>query len=241
MTDTASAQAAPALAVASARSLQEVLRPLGEAFGRTQGAAVNFFFGPVGTVREHLEAGAPADVVILSDTLIEELSRAGRLVAASRRPIGRVGIMLAVRAEDPAPDISTAERFRAALLAAGRIACSDPAIGGSAGTHFAALIRRFGIEEALRPKLLLHQSGVETARTVARGEADFGITLLPEMLPVAGVRPAAPLPAELQKFTTYVAAIASASCAAALAAAFIAAAADPAQADAWRRAGVEPL
>jgi molybdate transport system substrate-binding protein len=229
------------LEVASARSLQEVLKPLGVAFEAKSGTPVSFFFGPVGTVQERLDAGEAADVVILSDVLIAALAKSGRVVDASRRAVGRVGIMLAVREGATAPDISTPELFKQALLSARAIACSDPAIGGSAGTHFAALLRQFGIEDAVRKKLLKRASGVKTAEAVASGEAEIGITLLPEMLPVKGVRVAAPLPDALQKFTTYVAAVSSQCAAPETAAAFIQASVDPDLAASWRAAGVEPL
>jgi molybdate transport system substrate-binding protein len=229
------------LRVASARSLQEVLKPLGGAFKARFGMPVEFFFGPVGMVQQHLDSGALADVVILSQPLIEDYAQAERIVPATRREIGRVGIMLAVRDGAPAPDISTPERFKAALLDARAIACSDPAIGGSAGTHFAALLKQFGIESQLRDRLLKRASGVKTAEAVASGEAEIGITLLPEMLPVKGVRVAAPLPEALQKYTTYVAAVSADCVAPEAAAAFIRLTADPAQASAWRSAGVEPL
>jgi molybdate transport system substrate-binding protein len=126
-------------------------------------------------------------------------------------------------------------------LSARAIACSDPAIGGSAGTHFAALLRTFGVEEAVRDRLLKRASGVKVAETVASGEADIGITLLPEMLPVKGVYPAAPLPDALQKFTTYVAAVSVGCAMPETASAFIRACADPGLGAEWRAAGVEPL
>lgn len=202
---------------------------------------MEFFFGPVGTVQQRLEAGVAADVVILSKPVIAAYAQAGRVQADSDREVGRVGIMVAVAEGADAPDVSTPERFKAALLNARAVACSDPAIGGSAGTHFAALIKQFGIEDRLRDKLLKRTSGVKTAETVASGEAEIGITLLPEMLPVKGVRVAAPLPPTLQKYTTYVAAVTPGCRMPETARAFIAAAASPTQAAAWKAAGVEPL
>lgn len=229
------------LQVASARSLQNVLRPLGTRFADSSGTPVAFFFGPVGTVQQRLDAGAAADVVILSKPVIEAYAQAGRVVPEECREVGRVGIMVAVGEGADAPDVSTPERFKAALLNTRAIACSDPAIGGSAGTHFAALIKQFGIEDRVRDKLLKHPSGVKVAEAVASGEAEIGITLLPEMLPVKGVRVAAPLPPTLQKYTTYVAAVTPNCRMPETARAFIATAASPNQAAAWKAAGVEPL
>ena len=40
---------------------------------------------------------------------------------------------------------------------------------------------------------------------MGRGEIELGIHQISEMLPVKGVRVVGPLPAELQKYTTYVA------------------------------------
>ena len=88
------------LKVASARSLQEVLKPLGAAFGAKSGTPVDFFFGPVGTVRERLDGGETADVIILSDTLIAAYAKAGR-VEDARQSLERA---LALRPDFPGAD-----------------------------------------------------------------------------------------------------------------------------------------
>ena len=228
------------LKVASARALQEVLKPLGAKFARDKGITVDFDFAPVGTVRQRLEGGQMADVIILSQPVMEEYEQAGRVIGGTLTVLGRVGIVLAIRDGAPVPNISTPAYFKSMLLDVRSIACSDPAIGGSAGTHFAALLKQFGIEDQVKPKMLLQTSGANAGLAVARGEAEVGITLLSEIVPVKGVHAAASLPEEIQKSTVYVAGMAANSGLAAAARAFIRAAADPSQAAAWKAAGVEP-
>lgn len=228
------------LKVASARALQEVLKPLGAKFAHDKGIAVEFDFAPVGTVRQHLDGGQLADVIILSAPVMQEYEDSGRVVAGSRTVLGHVGIVVAVRDGAPAPNISTPAFFKSMLLDVRSIACSDPAIGGSAGTHFAAVLKQLGIEDEVKPKVLLQTSGANAGHAVARGEAEVAITLLSEIVPVRGVHAAAPLPEALQKSTVYVAGVAANSGLGASARAFIRAAADPSQAAAWKAAGVEP-
>ncbi|MEI9901882.1 MAG: substrate-binding domain-containing protein [Hyphomicrobium sp.] len=64
-------------------------------------------------MRDKLLAGEPADLMILSDTLIEELARSGHVVTASIKDVSRVAASIAVRAGDPLPPIATADDLRA--------------------------------------------------------------------------------------------------------------------------------
>ena len=96
----------------------------------------------------------------------------------------------------------------------------DPQIGTS-GKHVAEVLHRLGISKEVNSKARLGQGG-QVASAVARGEVELAIHQISEILPVKGVRFAGPLPAELQKFTVYVAAQLPSSKAAGMAARFIA-------------------
>ena len=75
----------------------------------------------------------------------------------------------------------------------------------------------------MKPKCLLQQNGVEVARRVVEGKAEFGLTLSGEVASVAGAVIAGPLPPPFGQDTTYCAAVMAASAAKDAAAALIAA------------------
>jgi molybdate transport system substrate-binding protein len=114
-----------------------------------------------------------------------------------------VGIGVAVHESARAPDISTVEAFKKTLLAAKSVVYIDPKVGTS-GKHVAEILQRLGIAEQVNRKATFGQGGYIT-EPVGRGEIELGIHQISEILPVKGVKLAGPLPAELQKYTMYVA------------------------------------
>jgi molybdate transport system substrate-binding protein len=160
----------------------------------------------VGQLRDKILAGEAADVVVMSDTAIDQLIGQGRLAAGSRVDIARTGIGVAVREGAAKPDISTPEAFKQALLAARSIAYVDPASGGTSGIYFATVLQRLGITDAVKDKTILRPGGF-VAELVARGEAELAVHQISEIIPVKGAVLVGPLPRELQKVTVYSAAV----------------------------------
>ena len=78
------------------------------------------------------------------------LDQERQVVAASRAVIGRIGLGAAVKAGTPKPDISTVDRFKAALLATKGVAYPGE---GASGRYFASLVERMGIGEQMKPKM----------------------------------------------------------------------------------------
>jgi molybdate transport system substrate-binding protein len=227
------------LKVMCARSMHEVVTALAYNFTAETGHQVELSFGTVGALQKRLDAGETADVVISSIPAVEGLEKAGLLATGSRKNIATVHIGIAVRDGVPAPDVSTPAAFKQALIAARRIAFSDAAVGGSAGVYLARLFVELGLGDIVKQKGMPQQSGGEVAQRVADGEADIGMTLIAEIVPVKGARVLGPLPPPLGNSTTYCAGVMASSSAPDAAVAFIAALTNPSTADMWQEAGFE--
>lgn len=182
------------LNVLSGGAVQSFVEPMAESFA---GDVVRVEFQPMGKLVGTLESGFPADVVIVTQEVLAKLKLDGT-------PVARVGVGVGVREGAPLPDLSSPEAFKRALLAAKSVTYMDPDIGTS-GRHVAALLERLGIAQEVNAKARLGQGGA-VADFVASGEVEMAIHQISEILIVKGVRLAGPLPAALQKFTTYAAA-----------------------------------
>jgi len=228
------------LKVLSARAVHVAVSALAAEFARDGGRKTEIVYAPIGVLQQKLAAGEDADVVILTPQALERLETSNRLVAGSRRVLGRTGIGVAVRTGAEKPDIATPQGFKQALLAAGSVALSDPAVGGSAGLYLHGLLARMGIAEAVDGKARLQPSGAAVAESVARGEADIGMTFISEMLPVNGISIVGPLPPPLGNDTTYAAAVLLSSIDPVSALAFIATLSRPDRRNVWNASGFAP-
>jgi molybdate transport system substrate-binding protein len=185
------------LRVLSGGAAKSLVDPLAKSF---QGATVKMEYQPMGKLVQSLKAGDAADMVIVTNEVIDNLKGQISLPA---KGIARVGIGVAVNEKAPSPDISTVEAFKKTLLAAKSVVYIDPKVGTS-GKHVAEILRKLNIEKEIQAKATLGQGGYIT-EPVGRGEIELGIHQISEILPVKGVKLAGPLPPELQKYTSYVA------------------------------------
>jgi molybdate transport system substrate-binding protein len=227
------------LKVMCARSMHGAVGDLGGAFARSAGHEIDYDFGTVGVLQEKLDAGETADVLILSRPMIGKLEAGGALLAGSRADVALTFIAVCIRAGAKAPDIATADAFKRALQSARAVAMSDPAVGGSAAVYVPVVFERLGIAELMRPKSLLQKNGVEVARRVVEGAADFGLTLSGEVASVADAMIAGPLPPPYGQETIYTAGVSTTSVAPDAARAFIAALTAASARDTWQQAGFE--
>jgi molybdate transport system substrate-binding protein len=193
------------VAVLSAGALQAVLSDLAGTFQQETGHAVRLSFGTAGEVQKRVAAGEATDVVIATNVAMEQLAGQGLVVPDTRTVIARVGIGVCVREGAPKPDISSTETFKQTLLAAKSVIYYDPA-RGAAAIHFARVIERLGIAQAIKNKAVLIQSGA-ACEPVAKGEVELGVTQISEILPVKGVTLVGPFPRDVQNVTTFAVAL----------------------------------
>jgi molybdate transport system substrate-binding protein len=160
----------------------------------------------VGALTKRIEGGEAFDVAVLTPAAVDDLTKKGKLADGSKTVLARVGVGVMVKAGAPAPDISTVEAFKRALISARSVAYIDPASGGSSGIYVAGLLDRLGIAAEVKPKAKLKQGGY-VADLIKSGEAELGIHQISEIVPVKEVTLVGPLPAEIQNYTTYAAGV----------------------------------
>jgi molybdate transport system substrate-binding protein len=230
----------PTIKVLSAGAVRSMVEAIAPEFERAGGNKVDVTFAPAFAQRERIVNGEAADLVIVSETIAAELDKLGLIVPGSARNLGRTVTGVIVPEGAAAPDISTVEAFKRALLDAKSVAYTDPKAGGSGGIMFAALLQKLGIADAVNAKAVLCKGGLDVSNKIAEKKAEIGTTFISEALPVKGVKVVGTLPGELHNANTYTAAIHQAAKEPAAAAAFLNALTDPATRERWAAAGLEP-
>src|SRR5215467_6772322 len=192
--------------ILTAGAFKQVVLALVPDFEKATGNKVVVDNDTAGGLKKRIEGGEPFDVAVITPAVIDQLASAGKIAAGSRVNLASVGIGVVVKEGAPKPDVSTVDAFKRALLAAKSVAYIDPASGGSSGIYVAGLIDKLGIADAIKPKTKLKQGGY-VADLIASGEAELGLHQISEILPAKGVTLVGPLPAEIQNYTTYAAAV----------------------------------
>jgi len=209
------------LHVLSAGAVRSIVTDLAAAYEKETGNTVKLTFGTVGQIRLKLADATPADVAIMTDTALDEMTRQGVVREGTWVEVGRTGIGVGVRDGAPKPDISTTPALKQALLSAKSLTYVDPAQGATSGIHFAGVLQQLGITDAVKSKTTLVPGGYP-AELVAEGKVDMVVHQISEIVPVKGVTLVGPLPKELQKVTVYSAGVAVAAASRPAAAAFVA-------------------
>jgi molybdate transport system substrate-binding protein len=201
----ASAAQGADIKVLSAGAFKQIVLAVQPAFEQQTGHRLMVDNETVGALVKRIENGESFDVVFVSPAAVDGLAKAGK-VAGERVDLARVGVGVMVREGAAAPNVSTVEDFKKAVLAAKSVAYIDPASGGSSGIYLDKLFVQLGIADAVRPKAKLKKGGY-VADLLVSGEAELGIHQISEIVPVKGVRLVGPLPKEIQNFTVYAAGV----------------------------------
>jgi molybdate transport system substrate-binding protein len=210
------------LNVLSGGAAQSVVTALAGDFRAATGYELDCTFSAVGAMKAKLLAGAPADLVILTQALIAELAAGGQVLTDSCADLGRVRTGVAVRAGDPLPDIASAGALRSTVLAAEGIFLPDPQ-KATAGIHFARVLDTLGIRGEVEPRLKTYPNGATALRELAqaKGARVVGCTQVTEINNTPGVVLAGLLPREFELATVYSAGLCAGAAAPAAARRFI--------------------
>lgn len=210
-----------------------VMQELAPKFEAASGHKLDITYGSTNPLKARIEKGDAFDLTILGENAIDDLIKQGRLVAPTRTVVARSGLGLAIRKGAPKPNISTAEGFKRTLLDAKSIAYLED---GLTGTYLRVLFQRLGITDDMKSKY----RSARGAEAVARGDVELGVTQISEILHQTGTELAGPLPAEIQNYTHFVAAISTDARQAQAARAFLKYFSSPDAARVIRANGLEP-
>lgn len=234
------AESVATIKVMATGAVESMVRRLGPEYEKQSGNTLDLHFGTAGALRARIEQGEAADLVVLPAATIASYEKAGKFAPGSVVDLGRTVTGVAIKQGAPAPDISTPQAFKQALIKARGVAYSDPAAGGSSGNYFAGLIEKLGIADEIGKKAVLGKRGYEVAQAVVDGRAELGTTFISELMTVPGVTILGPLPGDLHFTNTYTAAIPAGSTQQEAARALLRVLTNPATRARWTEAGLEP-
>lgn len=132
---------------------------------------------------KRVEAHEAFDLVILGEAAMRKLEASGHVLPDSVVPLVNSATAVAVRSGTPHPDITSEAALREAVLAAESISYST----GPSGVALAALFKRWGIAEAIAPRIVTPPPGTPVGSLVASGQVALGFQQLSELLHVQGV------------------------------------------------------
>ncbi len=226
--------------VLSAGAVKRGVGTLAEAFGRDTGTIVTVTFATAPVLKRKVEDGtAEADVIIAPVPAMKGFEEKGLVVAGTGAVIGGVKAAVVVRDGANAPDISTAETFKHAILDADSLVYNR----ASSGLYIEELMARLGIADAVAAKTTRLATGGDVMKHLAASEArnEIGFGQIPEIRVYLdqGVTLVGPLPEEIGKTTTYAVGLSASARAPEPAQAFIDTMATPAAKETFHATGVE--
>ena len=170
------------------------LPDLAAAFTKETGKKVGIVVVGMGTIVEEMtKKTPPPDVIVLPFQLMTTLSLDGGVMPGTFTPLGRTRMGLAVRAGAPHPDISTVEKFAAAIKSAKAVMRSNPASRTMVATLIDDVLKRPEFAGVNAPP----STNGEGGQALARGEGDMAIQTISQILPYKEIELVGPLPREL--------------------------------------------
>ena len=200
------------LRMLSAGAVALGLTPALVQFQRDTGHTVQVNFAAAPALAAQFGAAPGYDLVIAPPAVLDALTQAGA-VSGERLTIGKVGIGVAMRPTATAPDITSVDALKQGLQSAESVVFNR----ASTGLYIDTLLQRLGIADVVNAKATRYGDGASVMRHLLAGtrqhEFGFGATTEIVLFKDQGLKLVGPLPAAVQNYTTYVAALPASSAA----------------------------
>jgi molybdate transport system substrate-binding protein len=199
-----SVASAAEIKVLCSNGIKAVMEELIPQFEQATKHTIIIRYGLSAVLKRQIEAGEPFDLAVVTPPLIDDLIKQGKIAGDTRATLARSGMALAIRSSTAKPDIRTTDALKRTLLASTSISYARE---GASGVFFTELIQRLDLVEALKSKIKLTTTGEEVGASVARGETEFGVLPVSEILPVLGVEVLGTFPTDVQGYVVMVAGV----------------------------------
>jgi len=198
------------LKLISANGMRDVIAETRADFEAKTGNRLTVVVVETGEIRRRILGGEDFDVVTVPREVADEFEKAGKIVAGSAVSLTRITFGFAVPVDSPRPDISTPDALKRTLLAARTVLITDPATGGISGVQFVDVLKRLGITDEMKDKVVPNPGGSFHARRVVQGEADLAFQAEHEIRCVKGAT-FLPLPPQFQRTIIFAGGVSTAS------------------------------
>jgi molybdate transport system substrate-binding protein len=198
--------AAAEIRLLSGGAVEPGLKPVVAAFEAASGHTVRITFNSAPQIQARIAAGESWDAVIAPAPILDAFAGAAGRIGTERVGVGRVGLGVAVREGAPLPEIGDVDAVKRSIVGAESIVFNRASTGQIAERMFGQL----GLAEIVAAKATRLDDGAQVMERLLRGQGrEIGFGALTEILLFRerGIRLVGPLPAGLQTYTTYVAAI----------------------------------
>jgi molybdate transport system substrate-binding protein len=195
------------LKIFGSRVTRMIMADIGPQFAQATGYTPVVITDVAAVMKRRIEQGEPFDLAVLVNFQTDDLIKSGKLAVDTRADVMRAGIGVAVKRGAPKPDIGTVDAFKRTLLDAKSITYLKE---GASTLYLDRLFARLGIAEALAPKTIKPDTESVSER-VAAGEVELGLIVIPNILSVPGAELVGPIPAEVQSYIVFTAAVSAQS------------------------------
>jgi molybdate transport system substrate-binding protein len=188
--------------VLSAGAVEPGLRAAIAKFESATGHKVNITFQSAPRLKARLDAQQFADVVVGPPAGMADQLSVDKLIPSTQKVIGRVGIGMAVKNSNLAPEITSVTSFEKTLRDAKTIVYNN----ASTGVHLHKEFERLGWLAWITPKAVRPGSGSEVADRLLTGEGvEVGFAAITEMnlYNDKGLKYVGPAPGNFQNLTDY--------------------------------------
>jgi molybdate transport system substrate-binding protein len=165
--------------------MKEAVEELSRRFHQAHPRVVlRYNFGASGELQKQIEAGAPVDVFVsAADRQMDELEGKGLIAAGTRRTFARNALSVIVPADTRLVVSVPSDLLKPQVQ---RLAIGNPKTV-PAGRYAEESLRRLGLWEALRSKLVFGENVRQVLEYVARGEVEAGFVYATDLAARAGL------------------------------------------------------